>query len=87
MEPGRLELQRAVGCRKCGSTGYRGRTGIHELLVNGEAMQELIYKGATVAEIREQAMKDGLRTLLQDGIAKIIKGQSDLEQLKRVAAA
>jgi type II secretory ATPase GspE/PulE/Tfp pilus assembly ATPase PilB-like protein len=85
IEPGKLTLQRAVGCKRCGGSGYRGRTGIHELLVNSEPMREQIYRSATVSEIRAQAIKDGMRTLMQDGIAKVVKGQSDFEQIKRVA--
>jgi type II secretory ATPase GspE/PulE/Tfp pilus assembly ATPase PilB-like protein len=86
VDPRALELQRAVGCSKCAKSGYRGRTGIHELLGNGEIMREKICNHATVAEIRDQAMADGMRTLMQDGIAKVIQGQSDIDQLKRVAA-
>ncbi|GMR07054.1 MAG: hypothetical protein BMS9Abin26_0056 [Gammaproteobacteria bacterium] len=78
-------LYKAIGCSKCGDTGYRGRTGIHELLVNSQAITDIIYEKGTASQIKEQAMKEGMRTLLQDGIHKLIMGQTDLEQLRRVA--
>ncbi|MCB1741268.1 MAG: Flp pilus assembly complex ATPase component TadA, partial [Gammaproteobacteria bacterium] len=82
-----IDLHKANGCEKCGGSGYKGRTGVHELLCNSEEMRELIYRSASVSDIRERAMRDGMRTLMQDGIAKVLAGQSDFEQLKRVASA
>lgn len=87
VDPGTLQLYKAVGCEKCGNTGYRGRTGIHELLQSTPAMRELIFTKASVAEIRDLAVKEGMRTLLQDGVAKVVLGQSDLSQLYRVASS
>ena len=86
VKQGELQLMRAVGCKECGDTGYRGRTGVHELLVGSPAIKKMIYKGATATEIRDQAIKEGMRTLLQDGVWKVIKGDTDLVQLKRVVA-
>lgn len=82
----KVKLYKAEGCVECNQTGYRGRTGIHELLVSTAQMREKIYQGATVAEIREQAESDGMRSLLQDGILKVLKGDIDFEQLRRVTA-
>jgi type II secretory ATPase GspE/PulE/Tfp pilus assembly ATPase PilB-like protein len=79
-------LPKPVGCDRCGGTGYRGRTGIHELLVTSNTVKRMISQKKTVDIIREQAIKDGMRTLIQDGIAKIIKGDIDLAQLHYVAA-
>lgn len=67
-------------------TGYRGRTGVHELLRGTHAMQSLIYNHAPLEKVREQAIADGMTTLKQDGIVKIFKGFSDYQQLLRVAA-
>ncbi|HLF96287.1 MAG TPA: ATPase, T2SS/T4P/T4SS family [Methylococcaceae bacterium] len=86
VDPATLKLHKPVGCDKCGNTGYRGRTGIHELLQSTPAMRELIFTKASVAEIRELSIKEGMRTLMQDGVGKIIQGQSDLAQLFRVAS-
>ncbi len=80
-----ISLFRPVGCEKCGNTGYKGRTGIHELLVGTNEMKLNIAKRGGVAEIRELAIREGMRTLLQDGIGKVLRGQTDLLQLRRVA--
>ena len=82
----KVKLYKAVGCDECNHTGYRGRTGIHELLVSTPLMAEKINQGASIGDIRIQAEKDNMRTLLQDGILKILKGDIDLEQLRRVIA-
>jgi type II secretory ATPase GspE/PulE/Tfp pilus assembly ATPase PilB-like protein len=79
-----IRLCRPAGCDRCMDTGYRGRTGIHELLVATEDMKKLIAKSSTADLIREQAFKDGMRTLFQDGIYKILMGQTDLNQLRKV---
>jgi len=81
-----LELMGPVGCTDCGGTGYKGRTGIHELLVGTNQLQAMIYKKAELSEIREQALKDGMRTMKQDGITKIFSGLSDYKQLLRVVS-
>lgn len=82
----KTRLYKAEGCEECNHTGYRGRTGIHELLVSTPELREKIYHGANISEIREQAMSDGMRSLLQDGIYKVLKGDIDFQQLRRVAA-
>jgi len=64
-------LYRAVGCARCNNTGYRGRTGIHELLEGTDAMKSLIQGKAKMEELRAQAVKDGMTTLMQDGIRKV----------------
>ncbi len=74
------------GCGKCAKTGYKGRTGIHELLVASTEMKKTIAQGARVDQLRALAMKEGMRTLLQDGVSKMFKGQFDLAQLLRVAS-
>jgi type II secretory ATPase GspE/PulE/Tfp pilus assembly ATPase PilB-like protein len=81
-----ITLNRAVGCKECGDSGYRGRTGIHELLEGTHEIQSLIYKKAELDTIRDQALSDGMRSLKQDGIHKIFDGLSDYSQLLRVVA-
>ncbi|MBT8147254.1 MAG: GspE/PulE family protein [Gammaproteobacteria bacterium] len=85
-DPQKMTLYRPVGCSECGDTGYRGRTAIHELLVGTNELQSMIYQKASLAEIREQAKRDGMRTMKQDGIEKILAGLSDYQQLLRVVA-
>ena len=81
-----IELYRPVGCDKCGGIGYRGRVGIHEVLLGTPAMQSLVNKHADLDDIRKQAIADGMRTLKQDGIAKVLMGLSDYAQLLQVTA-
>ena len=85
---GDITLYRAKegGCERCGKSGYRGRTGIHELLVATPQMKMLIAKNATISEIRLLAINEGMTSLIQDGIWKIMKGQSDILQLRKVVA-
>ncbi|MBF0284058.1 MAG: GspE/PulE family protein [Magnetococcales bacterium] len=80
------KLARPKGCAKCGNSGYKGRTGLHELLGASEAMRKLVARKAPVNEMRAQAMQEGMRTILQDGVMKIFKGQTDIAQLMKVAA-
>ncbi len=81
-----LQLYKAVGCNECRGLGYKGRTGVHELLVSSPEMRSMIAKNRSVAEIRDLAIQEGMRSLMQDGIAKVLRGQSDFVQLRRVTA-
>lgn len=79
-----LKLYRANGCDRCNNTGYRGRTGIIELLNGTDEMQALIQGRAKMELLREQAVKDGMTTLMQDGIRKVFLGQTDITQVRKV---
>jgi type II secretory ATPase GspE/PulE/Tfp pilus assembly ATPase PilB-like protein len=79
-----LQLARAVGCPKCGQTGYKGRLGLHELLECTDQMKSLIKKKSEVEQIRQQAIADGMTTLKQDGILKCFQGLTDLHEVRRV---
>jgi type II secretory ATPase GspE/PulE/Tfp pilus assembly ATPase PilB-like protein len=79
-----LRLYRPVGCPECAGTGYRGRMALHEMLLGTDAIKRLIQKGATVEEMRRQAIGDGMTTLMQDGIAKVLQGHTDLAQVRAV---
>ena len=81
-----LELNRAVGCDSCSGMGYRGRVGVHEVLLGTPKLRSMIYNNAELDEIREQAISDGMRTLKQDCIGKIFMGLSDYSQLLNVTA-
>ncbi len=82
-----LMLKRPKGCKKCGDSGYSGRTGLHEVMEGTAEMKRLIMKKALVEEIREQAIEDGMTTLKQDGIYKIFKGDCDFKQVAAVCIA
>lgn len=77
-------LYRPKGCDQCEKSGYRGRMGIHELLVCTDEIKRLIQKQATVEEIRKTAIEQGMITLLQDGILKSLQGFTDFKQVIRV---
>lgn len=79
-----LTLYKPVGCDMCNNTGYRGRMGIHELLMGTDRIKEMIQSRATMAEIREQAISEGMTTLKQDGIEKIFEGHADLLEVRKV---
>jgi type II secretory ATPase GspE/PulE/Tfp pilus assembly ATPase PilB-like protein len=79
-----FKLYRPKGCPKCTNTGYKGRMGIHELLVATDEMKRKIQKRDPIEELRKQAMRDGMTTLLQDGIQKVIKGVTDFKQVRAV---
>jgi type II secretory ATPase GspE/PulE/Tfp pilus assembly ATPase PilB-like protein len=79
-----LTFYRPKGCAKCGNTGYKGRMGIHELLVATDEMKRKIQKRDPIEHLRKQAMADGMTTLLQDGIQKVLKGVTDFKQVRAV---
>jgi type II secretory ATPase GspE/PulE/Tfp pilus assembly ATPase PilB-like protein len=79
-----LVLYRPKGCVKCGNSGYRGRTGIHEIIVGTDALKSLIQGRAKMEEIRAQAIQDGMTTLMQDGIRKVFLGITELIQVRKV---
>lgn len=77
-------LYRAKGCRKCSNVGYRGRAAIQELIQGTDEIKSLIQNRANMQGIRTQAVKDGMTTLMQDGIRKVCEGITDLAQVRRV---
>lgn len=79
-------IHEAVGCSECGDTGYKGRVGIHELLVSSPETKKMIQSRARIEEIRTVATQEGMTTLLQDGILKVLDGLTDFAQVKAVAS-
>ena len=79
-----LFLYQAKGCPKCNNTGYRGRTGLFELLIGTDDMKSLIQEQAKMEDLKAQAIKDGMTTLMQDGIRKVFLGLTDIKQVRRV---
>lgn len=84
LEPEQTHIQRAAGCVECKQTGYRGRTAIHELFVLDNAVQQSILSGADATGLHTQARKQGMLTLYEDGLRKVVKGETSLEELLRV---
>ncbi|HMJ16690.1 MAG TPA: GspE/PulE family protein [Polyangiaceae bacterium] len=79
-------VYRAKGCPVCSNSGYKGRIGLHELLVASDAIQKAIVRKGSVDEIRELSIEGGMRTLLQDGISKVVSGDTDLKQVFAVCS-
>jgi type IV pilus assembly protein PilB len=77
-------LYRSVGCPTCGKTGYRGRLAVHEVMQVSEEIERLIVERASTDEIAKFAMGQGMRTLREDGLAKVLLGQTTLEEIARV---
>ncbi|CAM3737735.1 type II/IV secretion system protein [Deinococcus frigens] len=81
------QLMRGAGCARCGGTGYKGRMGIHELMVVDEALRVAIGSGKPATEIRDVALEQsGMRTLRSDGIEKALKGLTTLEEVLAVTS-
>ena len=81
---GRLSFYRAVGCSRCGKTGYKGRIGLHELMVADDAIKKLVQERARVATIFSAAVGGGMHTLKMDGMTKVLQGLTDLKQVRSV---
>ena len=75
---------RPVGCKKCGGTGYRGRIGVHEVLMMTEEISRLCVENATAEEIKAVAVDQGMLTLRQDGLEKVRAGLTSIEEVVRV---
>ncbi len=78
-------FMKGVGCSHCNKTGYRGRLGIYELMVMSSKVRELAFQGATTVEIRKAAVKNGMTTLYEDGLFKVMQGITTLEEVFRVS--
>ena len=84
INPSDIRLYKANGCPRCGDSGYKGRLGLHELLLGTDAMKALIKRKSEIELIRKQAVADGMTTLKQDGILKCIQGLTDLKEVRKV---
>lgn len=77
-------IYKAVGCDACKNTGYKGRTGIHELFVLDAAMHDAILSGADATTLHATARRHGMYTLFEDGLRKVARGTTSMEELLRV---
>ncbi|MFZ5502149.1 MAG: ATPase, T2SS/T4P/T4SS family [Pseudomonadota bacterium] len=83
-EKGQFTLYEPAGCDKCTNTGYRGRVGLHELLIGTDPLKKAIQEHARVAELLAIALQEGMRTLKQDGMEKVLQGVTDMHQIRAV---
>jgi type II secretory ATPase GspE/PulE/Tfp pilus assembly ATPase PilB-like protein len=82
---GRLQHFHAPGCDHCGGTGFRGRAGVHELMVVSRALRRLIQTGARAEALQETALREGMRTLRQDGIEKVWAGVTSIDEVRAIS--
>ncbi len=82
-----LPYMKGTGCDTCGGTGYKGRAGIYEVMSMTNELRRMILRGASVAELRDQAVADGMLTLRMDGIKKIERGVTTLEEVVKETAS
>jgi type II secretory ATPase GspE/PulE/Tfp pilus assembly ATPase PilB-like protein len=80
-----LLLYKPKGCSYCNDTGYKGRMGVHELLVGTDEVKRAIQKRAPIDELRMMALEQGMTTLLQDALEKAFKGLTDVKQARTIA--
>lgn len=78
---GRVTIREPHGCPACGGAGYRGRTGIFEVLKISAAIEDLVMRRASVSEIRSQAYRDGMRTLREAALSKVLAGETSLAEV------
>ncbi len=81
---GEITLHAAKGCELCTETGYKGRVALHELLVGTDRIKALVQERARVAQVLVTSLEEGMRTLKQDGIEKVLQGITDIQQVRAV---
>ena len=83
-DPEKVTFYRAKGCDACNNTGYRGRMAVMEALEIDDDIKELIIKRASDVEIKRLALEKGMIPLKENALAKVIKGESTLEEMGRI---
>jgi type II secretory ATPase GspE/PulE/Tfp pilus assembly ATPase PilB-like protein len=81
-----FQVWRARGCDTCNGTGYKGRVGLHELLIADDRLKQAILRKCSVDELRQLAREQGMKTLAQDGVVKALNGITDLKQVLSVCS-
>ncbi|WOJ96533.1 ATPase, T2SS/T4P/T4SS family [Congregibacter brevis] len=84
LPPGQRTVYEARGCEHCLQSGYSGRTGIHELFLLDEEIRGVVQSGADASELHTAARSQGMITLYEDGLRKVVAGESSLEEVLRV---
>ncbi|MEJ2236730.1 MAG: type IV-A pilus assembly ATPase PilB [Gemmatimonadales bacterium] len=81
-----ITFYRGEGCDACGGTGYRGRQGLYEVMWMSPELRRMVLRGASTAELKDQAVEDGMLTLRMDGIMKVKRGITSLEEVVKETA-
>jgi type II secretory ATPase GspE/PulE/Tfp pilus assembly ATPase PilB-like protein len=83
-DKGQLTFYKPVGCEKCGGSGFKGRCGLHELLIASDRLKKAIQEHARVAEMLAICLEEGMRTLKQDGMEKCLMGVTHIKEVRSV---
>ena len=83
-DKGEIALHTPKGCEACAGMGYKGRVGLHELLIGTDRIKQHVQEHSRVAQMLATALEDGMRTLKQDGIEKVLQGITDMKQVRAV---
>jgi type IV pilus assembly protein PilB len=81
-----VSFYRGAGCNQCGGTGFKGRIGIHELVVPNDEVRGLLIEGAPLTRIAEAARRGGFRSLRYDGLKKVLRGLTTIEEIESLAS-
>src|SRR5437762_1917845 len=84
-EAAKLTFYKGAGCDNCGGTGYKGRQGLYEVMAMSSALRRMVLKGGSTEELREEAVKEGMLTLRSDGMVKVKRGITTLEEIGRAS--
>ncbi len=84
---GRLTLHRGSGCQACNYSGMKGRVAIYEVMPISDELRQLILKDASTAELRTMAEQQGMKSLRQAGLAKVLDGTTTMQEILRVTLA
>ena len=82
----KLQFFRGTGCENCSGSGYRGRAGLYEVMAMTPALRRLILVGGSTAELRDLAVSEGMLTLRMDGMKKLERGVTTLEEIVKETA-
>ena len=80
-----VSFYRGAGCKECGETGFRGRIGVHELAVPNQEVRGLLIDGAPLTSIGQAARRAGFRPLIYDGLKKVLRGLTSIEEVAGLA--
>ncbi|MCK5691110.1 Flp pilus assembly complex ATPase component TadA, partial [Myxococcota bacterium] len=86
-ELGTFKLYKGKGCSKCSETGYKGRIALYEVMIASESLKESVLNGASAAELKQEAIRQGMQTLRQSALHKLMEGTTTTEEVTRVSMA
>jgi type IV pilus assembly protein PilB len=78
-----VRIMKGRGCETCRNTGYKGRTGLYEVMAIGDDIRELILVGASAMELKKKAIEQGMLTLRRSGLVKVMQGMTTMEEVAR----